>query len=139
MKVYTGGTFDLFHSGHVNFLKRCKDLSGASGELIVSLNSDDFIERYKGKPPIYSYQQRLEILKACKYVDDVILNEGDEDSKITISKVKPDILAIGSDWASKDYYGQMKFTQDWLNAQNIILVYIPYTEGVSSTLIKTKL
>ena len=48
--VYTGGTFDLFHSGHVNLLKRCKDIAGSNGKVIVSLNQNDFIKKYKGKP-----------------------------------------------------------------------------------------
>jgi len=48
--IYTGGTFDLFHAGHVEFLRRCSDL----GRVLVSLNTDEFIEEYKGKPPVIS-------------------------------------------------------------------------------------
>lgn len=139
MIVYTGGTFDLFHSGHVNFLKSCKLLSGLGGEVVVSLNTDEFIEQYKGKAPVYSYEQRRDILKACRYVDRVVPNEGGADSKISISKVKPDLVVVGSDWAVKDYYKQMQFTQEWLDQNKIILAFVPYTEGVSSTLIKTKI
>ena len=50
--VYTGGTFDLLHSGHIRFLKACRRLVGADGEVVVSLNTDAFIEAYKGKPPV---------------------------------------------------------------------------------------
>ena len=56
--VYTGGTFDLFHSGHVNLLKRCKDLAGDWGSVVVSLNTDEFIQQYKGKPPVCSTEER---------------------------------------------------------------------------------
>ncbi len=73
--------FDLFHVGHVRLLKRCREISGQSGTVIVSLNTDEFIEQYKGKPPIISYQDRAEILLSCKYVDQVIPNFGNEDSK----------------------------------------------------------
>lgn len=134
-KVYTGGTFDLFHSGHVNFLKQCAVL----GKVIVALNTDEFIEEYKGKKPIISYKDREAVLRACRYVDDVVPNVGGKDSKITIEKVNSNIIAIGTDWAAKDYYKQMGFTQEWLDERGIVLCYIPYTPDISSTIIKTRL
>jgi glycerol-3-phosphate cytidylyltransferase len=137
--VYTGGTFDLFHAGHVNFLKRCKEIAGELGSVVVSLNTDEFIKEYKGKPPVVSFSDRMAVLKACKYVDQVIANSGGADSKPTILQVNPNIVAIGSDWAKKDYYKQMQFTQDWLDDKDISLIYIPYTKGISSTEIKTRL
>jgi len=135
-KIYTGGTFDLFHRGHVNFLRQCKEIGNY---VVVSLNTDDFIERYKGKPPIMTYDERKEVLLSCRYVDEVIPNTDGEDSKPTILTVQPKFLVIGSDWAKKDYYKQMNFTQKWLDENNIILIYIPYTENISTTLIKEKL
>ena len=137
--VYTGGTFDLFHAGHVNFLKRCKEIAGELGSVVVSLNTDEFIKEYKGKPPVVSFSDRMAVLKACKYVDQVIANSGGADSKPTILQVSPNIIAIGTDWARKDYYKQMQFTQDWLDEKDISLIYIPYTKGISSTEIKTRL
>ena len=137
--VYTGGTFDLFHAGHVNFLKRCKEIAGELGSVVVSLNTDEFIKEYKGKPPVVSFSDRMAVLKACKYVDQVIANSGGADSKPTILQVSPNIIAIGTDWARKDYYKQMQFTQDWLDEKDMSLIYIPYTKGISSTEIKTRL
>lgn len=135
-KLYTGGTFDLFHSGHVNFLYKCSLLAP---QVIVSLNTDEFIIEYKGSPPIYSYKEREALLKSCKYVTGVVPNTGGKDSKTAISAVKPNIIAIGSDWAKRNYYKQMDFTQEWLDENSISLVYIPYTEGVSSTEIKQRI
>jgi len=134
--LYTGGTFDLFHAGHVNFLKQCKNISDY---VIVSLNTDEFIEKYKGKPPIINYEDRKEVLLSCKYVDKVVENIGGSDSKISIEKVMPDIIAIGDDWARKDYYKQMNFTQEWLDKMEITLVYMPYKQGISSSEIKKRL
>lgn len=134
LDIYTGGTFDLFHAGHVNFLRKCKQL----GRVIVALNTDEFIESYKGKPPVCSFDERAEVLRACRFVDEVIPNFGDEDSKITIEMVRPHIIAIGTDWARKDYYAQMSFTQDWLDEQDISLIYIPYTAGISTTNLKAR-
>lgn len=139
LRVYTGGTFDLFHAGHINFLKRCQEIAGIAGTVTIALNTDEFIYEYKKKTPILSYQERLIVLEACKYVNFVIPNSGGADSKPAIEECKPDVIAIGSDWARKDYYKQMQFDQDWLDERNISLIYIPYTKGISSTLIKQKI
>lgn len=134
MIVYTGGTFDLFHAGHVNFLEQCSKL----GEVVVSLNTDEFIEKYKGKPPVIPYSARKKVLEDCIWVDRVVENTGNEDSKPSILSVRPDIIAIGDDWAKKDYYKQMQFTQEWLDENDYLLVYLPYTKGISTTQIKER-
>jgi len=135
LKIYTGGTFDLPHSGHVNFLRECARL----GEVTISLNTDEFIADYKGKPPVMTYNERLQVLSEFRCVSNVIPNIGGADSKPAILEVRPDIIAIGSDWARKDYYLQMGFSQDWLDELNISLVYIPYTPGISSTEVKRRM
>jgi glycerol-3-phosphate cytidylyltransferase len=140
LRVYTGGTFDLFHVGHLNLLKRCREIAGWTGQVIVSLNTDEFIYKYKGKNPVIPYEDRKAILESCKYVDSVMENYGQEDSKESILLAQLiDVIAIGSDWARKDYYKQMNFDQDWLDSQRISLIYIPYTLGISSTKIKEKI
>ena len=135
LKIYTGGTFDLPHAGHVNFLRKCAQL----GNVYVSLNTDEFIEEYKGKPPVMTFNERYEVLTEYRSVHVIMSNDGGADSKEAILQVRPDIIAIGSDWARKDYYKQMGFTQDWLDQHGISLIYIPYTEGISSTEIKRRL
>ena len=137
--VYTGGTFDLFHSGHARFLKACKRFVGSEGEVVVALNTDAFIQAYKGRPPIMSFAERKEILLACKYVDSVVANIGGADSKPSIELVMPDYVVIGDDWARKDYYAQMQFTQEWLDQLDIQLVYVPYTPGISTTDLKARI
>lgn len=133
--VYTGGTFDLPHKGHYRLLKRAADI----GIVVVALNTDEFIQSYKGKPPILSYEERKEALLACRWVDQVVPNVGGADSKIAIEMVQPDYIIIGSDWARRDYYLQMGFTQDWLDKRGIGLIYVPYTEGISTTDIKNRM
>jgi glycerol-3-phosphate cytidylyltransferase len=135
LKIYTGGTFDLFHAGHVEFLRRCAEL----GSVTVSLNEDEFIENYKGKRPVISYREREAVLLGCRWVDDVVPNVGGSDSRVSIGIVNPDLVVIGSDWARRDYYAQMQFDQDWLDERGIGLCYIPYTQGISSTAIKERL
>lgn len=133
--VYTGGTFDLFHAGHVNFLRQCNEL----GTVVVALNTDEFIQEFKGKPPIMTYKERYNVLAACIYVGGIVKNKSGADSKPTIEGVNPDIIAIGDDWKYKDYYKQMQFTQEWLDDRLIQLRYLPYTKKISSTIIKQRL
>ncbi len=137
--VYCGATFDLFHAGHVAFLKRCKQIAGKDGTVAVSLNTDEFIEAYKGKPPVMNYNERKAVLKACRYVDMVLPNYDGADSTTAIELVQPDLIVVGSDWARRDYYKQMNFDQDWLDERGIGMVYIPYTTGISSTAIKQRM
>jgi glycerol-3-phosphate cytidylyltransferase len=136
MTLYTGGTFDLLHYGHMNFLKQCSKISD---RVIVSLNTDEFIFKYKNKYPIMTYNERKRSLEGIRYVDEVIPNIGGEDSKPAILSVHPNIVAIGDDWAKKDYFAQMNFTQDWLDEHDIVLVYLSYTKGISTTDIKKRI
>jgi glycerol-3-phosphate cytidylyltransferase len=137
--VYTGGTFDLFHSGHVNLLKRCREVAGAEGKVVVALNTDDFIFQFKNKKPICSEQERLDVLLSCRYVDEVVMNVGGQDSRISIEMVGPNYIVVGSDWAKRDYYSQMSFTQEWLDERGVGLVYVPYTQTISSTKIRGRM
>ena len=134
--LYTGGTFDLFHYGHINFLRMCSRLTD---KVIVSLNTDEFIQEYKGRAPIMTYSEREKSLLSCKYVHSVIPNIGGVDSKPSILEVNPDILAIGDDWAGGNYYKQMDFTQEWLDENDILLIYLAYTQGISTTEIKNRI
>ena len=133
--VYTGGTFDLPHAGHVRFLQQCAEL----GDVVVSLNTDEFVTAYKGRPPVMTFDERAAVLQEFRSVAGVIPNTGGADSRPTIDDIEPDIVAIGSDWAVRDYHAQMGFDQAWLDARGIWLVYIPYTPGVSTTAIRARL
>jgi len=110
--VYNGGTYDLFHSGHVNILRRCREIAGPDGKVVIALNTDDFVYQFKNKRPICNDQERMDVLLACKYVDEVI---------------------------KKDYHAQMSFTQEWLDERGIGLVYVPYTQAISSTQIRSRM
>lgn len=139
--IFTGGSFDLFHLGHIQLLAACRKMAGTDGRVIVSLNTDEFVERFKGKRPVMGYAEREAVLRACRYVDDVVENVGGEDSKKTIKLHGPiDIIAIGSDWAPpRDYYAQMGFTAEYLTQMGITLVYVDRNTGMSSTAIKDRM
>ena len=134
-RVLTVGTFDIFHYGHMELLKRCAKF----GKLYVGLNTDEFVERYKGKKPILDYYERFYLLFQLPFVESVMKNTGDEDLKIIIEQVKPRYLVVGSDWLKKDYFKQTQLSVEYLEANNITLIYVPRVSKISSSMIKERI
>lgn len=139
MIVLTLGTFDLLHVGHVELLEACRNMAGPGGRVVVGLNTDEFVARYKGRPTFQPYAQREELLRACRFVDLVVANLAGEDSKPVIEMVRPDLLAIGDDWLDRDYLGQLGVTAEWLLERRLAIEYVPRTRGVSTTGIRERL
>ena len=124
-KIMTYGTFDLLHWGHVRLLERAKELGDY---LIVGLSTDEF-NAQKHKEAYHPYEKRKYILESIKYVDEVI-PENNWDQKISdIQKYDIDLFVMGDDWE-----GQFDFLKEYCE-----VVYLPRTEGISTTQIKTEL
>ena len=126
-RVLTYGTFDLLHYGHINLLKRAKALGDY---LIVAVSTDDFNE-LKGKKAYHNYENRKMMLEAVRYVDLVIPEENWEQKIDDVKKYQADVVVMGSDWAGSDRFDYLK---DYCE-----LVYLPRTEGISTTKIKKEL
>lgn len=141
----TVGTFDFVHWGHLRLIQRCRTLVGKDGIVIVAINRDEFVEKFKGKKPVVPAIGRRVLLERLSDANFVWDNVEDEDLKPLLKKVieyipMSDIfLVVGSDWACKNYYEQTKLTQGWLDDHRIELVYFPYTEGISSTKIREEM
>ncbi len=129
MTVLTLGTFDLFHRGHVRLL----ECAAALGPLTVAVNTDRHIAKFKGAPPVMTYQERADVVAACRYVDRVIANTADGDSTPIIRDVKPAFIVVGDDWHGKDYLAQLGVTKELLAKHGTAVVYVPYTAGISTT------
>lgn len=121
-KVITYGTFDLFHIGHLNILRRAKELGDY---LIVAVSSDRFNE-IKGKKCVIPAVERMEIVRSVKYVDEVIEENNWEQKIDDIKSHNVDIFVMGDDWTGKF---------DFLN-EYCRVIYLPRTEGISTTSIK---
>lgn len=101
----------------------------------MAVNTDEFVEAYKGQPPVFTYSERRDLIQAMGY--EVVANPSA--GRETIAMVEPDVIAIGSDWARRDYYAQIDVTQDFLDRRGISMVYIPYTPNISTSEIKRRL
>ena len=117
---YTCGVFDLFHVGHLNILKRAKSMCD---RLIVGVSTDKCAQ-YKGRKPVIPYKQRAEIVRAIKYVDEVI-PQHDRDKYKAWQRLHYDKLFVGDDWDFKEY-----------EDKGIQVIYLPYTKGISTSKIK---
>ncbi len=124
-KVITYGTFDLIHHGHIAMLRRAK----AMGDyLIVALSTDEFTAG-KGKQTYYTYEERKLILEAIKYVDEVIPETCWEQKTDDVLGHHVSVFVIGDDWT-----GKFDFLKPYCE-----VVYLPRTEGISTTQIKNDL
>lgn len=126
---YTTGVYDLFHIGHLNLLKRAKE---QCDYLIVGVSTDKLVEDYKHKKPIIPYEERIEIVKAIKYVDKVI-PQTSMDKYEAWKKEKFNVIFHGDDWKNTDMYNEM---EKKLEEVGVDFVYFPYTKSTSSTKIK---
>jgi len=138
VKVLTLGTFDLMHPGHVGLFLRCRHIAGdhGTGTVTVAVNESAFVARFK-REPVQTLSERMLLVQACRHVDDVIPNTGDDQPGL-ISRVNPDVIVIGSDWARKDYLTQLGIDQDFLDTNDIALCYVPRTGDWSTTELKDR-
>jgi choline-phosphate cytidylyltransferase/glycerol-3-phosphate cytidylyltransferase len=128
--IFTCGSFDLFHFGHLNILQLAKSFGTY---LIVGVSTDELISKHKGMKPIICYKDRISIIKELKCVDRVVKQEKLVDIK-QFKSLKADLFVVGDDWKNrKDNPGI-----NWLRDNNQI-AFIPYTKRLSSSKIKEKI
>jgi FAD synthetase len=97
MKVLASGVFDLLHYGHIRFLEEAKKLGGPDAKLVVIVASDETVARAKGKAPVIPEDQRRAVVESLKVVDEAILGYRDQDLEKVMSRLKPDVVAVGHD------------------------------------------
>lgn len=133
MKIgYTTGVFDLFHKGHVNFLKAAKSFCD---RLIVGVTTDELAKQEKKKSPVINFEDRIAVLSACKYLD-LAIPHNNSDKIEAWKKLKFDILIIGNDWYDSESYNMF---EEQLKEKGVKVIYIPYTKGISASSIEEKI
>lgn len=123
---YTQGTYDMFHIGHLNLLKHASELCDY---LIVGVNSDELVNEYKHKSPVINEDERAEIVRNIKCVDECCIVTT-LDKKVAHEKFHFDAIFIGDDWKGNSRWER---TQEEMKSIGVDLVYLPHTSGVSST------
>ena len=126
-RVLTYGTFDLLHFGHIEILRRAKELGDY---LIVAVSTDEFNE-IKGKKAYHNYETRKKMLEAIRYVDLVIPENDWKQKRNDVIDYKVDVVVMGSDWENNENFECLRDICE--------VIYLPRTEGISTTKIKKDL
>lgn len=129
---YTTGVFDLFHIGHLNILKRAKE---QCEYLIVGVSTDELVEGYKHKTPVIPFEERIAIVEAIKYVDKVVVQES-MDKFSAWERLRFNVVFHGDDWKNSNMYDRYI---DQFKKVGVDVVFLPHTDGVSSTQIVQRL
>lgn len=126
-RVITYGTFDLLHYGHINLLRRARELGDY---LVVVVSTDEFNWNEKGKKCYFTYEQRKAMVEAIRYVDLVIPETNWEQKRTDVHEYDIDVFVMGNDWEGKF---------DFLKEEGVEVVYLPRTPEISTTQIKNDL
>lgn len=129
---YTTGVFDMFHIGHLNILRRAKQ---QCDYLIVGVSTDELALAYKKKIPVIPFEERKEIVEAIKYVDQVV-PQTSMDKLSAWEKLHFDAIFHGDDWKGTPMYQEI---ESKLRSVGCDLIFLPHTEGTSSTLLQQSL
>nr|WP_305140093.1 adenylyltransferase/cytidyltransferase family protein [Thomasclavelia cocleata] len=129
---YTTGVFDLFHIGHLNILKKAKEQCEF---LIVGVTTDELCKKRKNKVPIICEKERIEIVRAIKYVDKVV-EQVDMDKLAMIKRYGVDVVFVGSDWKGTPSWKQ--YEKEFAK-EDCEVIYLDYTDGISSTILRKRL
>jgi len=126
---YTQGVYDMFHIGHLNLINMAKE---QCNYLIVGVNSDELVRAYKKKETVIKEQERAEIVRNLKAVDECIIV--DTLDKLTLcQQLSFDAIFIGDDWYGNPRWMQ---TKEDLAKIGVDVVFLPHTDGVSSTILR---
>jgi glycerol-3-phosphate cytidylyltransferase len=128
---YTSGVYDLFHVGHVNLLRNAKAMCD---KLVVGVTIDDLVA-YKGKQPVIPYHERIEVIRSCRYVD-VAIPQNNMDKVAAVQKNHASYLFVGDDWYNSQKWQEFEKQLEKVGCK---VIYFPYTQGTSSTLINETL
>ena len=122
-RMYTTGCFDIFHYGHLNILKRSKEMCNT---LIVGVSTDELIFKEKGRYPLIPFKERIKVIESIKYVD-LVIPQIDKNKQKVVDEYKIDAISVGSDW--KGRYPKTSCPVE----------YFPYTKNISSSVLKEKI
>lgn len=138
--ILTMGTFDVLHPGHLGLLRLCRSMA-KGGRVTVAVNTDEFVARFKGVTPIFTVEERVSMLRGCRWVDEVVQNDGDHQPDIVSGFTRRDgIVVVGDDWKGRDYLAQIGLADQprFFELNLLDLVYVPRSGAWSTTGIRQR-
>lgn len=129
---YTAGVFDMFHIGHLKLLMQAKE---QCERLIVAVSTDELVEQYKHKHTVIPYEERVAIVKAIRYVDEVV-PQLNRDKRAAFDKYGFDAMFVGDDWKGSEIFADV---DAYMRKRGGQVVYLKHTDGISSTILREKM
>lgn len=129
---YTSGVFDILHVGHINILRNARSMCD---RLVVGVTTDELLRTYKKREAVIPFEERIELVRSVRYVD-VAVPQSDMDKLTMCKKVKASVMFVGDDWYKTERWDEYEKT---FAAENIKIIYFPYTPNVSSTILRDKI
>lgn len=129
---FTAGTFDMFHIGHLNLIKNAYS---RCDYLIVGVNSDQLVKSYKGKSAVIPLEERMEIIRSLRFVNEVMPIDS-LDKKVSWYQKHYDLLFIGDDWKGNPRWEN---TSKEMEKYGVKTIFLPHTKGTNSTLLRERL
>lgn len=123
---YTTGVYDMFHIGHLNVIRRAKE---QCDYLIVGVSTDELVEKDKGKRPVIPFEERAEIIKALRFVDEVVA-QPDKNKFAAWERYHFQKMFVGDDWKGTPQWNAF---EKQFAPVGVEIVYLPHTDGISST------
>lgn len=130
---YTAGVYDMFHVGHLNVIMNAKEYCE---HLIVAVSTDEVVQKNKGKTPIINYDDRVRIVEAIRYVDEVVPQTDYSDKISPAKKYGINVMFVGDDWKGTEKWERI---EQQLKEIGVDLIYLPYTHSISSTMLREKI
>lgn len=129
---YTTGVYDMFHIGHLNILERAK---AQCDYLIVGVSTDELVQHDKNKSPVIPFEERVRIIEAIKYVDEVV-PQFDKNKFAAWERYKFNKMFVGDDWKGTETWDKY---EKQFSKVGVEIIYLPHTDGISSTLLVDKI
>ena len=129
---YTTGVYDMFHIGHLNLIKRAKKLCDF---LIVGVSTDELVRHDKNKTPIVPFNERCAIVASCQYVD-MVVPQVNKDKLAAWQSFQFNKMFVGSDWQGTDTW---KMFEEQFSPIGVDIIYLPHTDGISSTILRKRI
>lgn len=130
---YTAGVYDMFHVGHLNIIMNAKQ---HCEHLIVAVSTDEVVLKNKNKRPIINFEDRVRIVEAIRYVDEVVPQIDYLDKTSAAIKYGIDVMFVGDDWKGTEKWNRI---ESELAEVGVDVVYLPYTQSISSTILREKI
>jgi len=136
LKLFTIGTFDLFHFGHLKFLQNCNIIGDT---IILALSTDEHVLNISGHKTILTYEERYKTIRQTGLVNYVHQITDNNKYEPLISSIQPDIIMVGNNWTESQLYDRLQISKQWIDLEKIMLLFNSNDPYINTTSIRNRI